>query len=307
MELYDRDMFGEEMRPRAASIVAQRFGFPPFSVLDTKTGEWQDRKRAWLALGIKSEIGRSAKAYNIVPSDYMDNGETLIDNGTSVFDPVISELVYRWFSPAGGMIVDPFAGGSVRGLVAGALGRYYWGCDLRAEQVAANDEQAREVPVPVQPMWVCGDSLLRLDIAPKADLIFSCPPYGDLEVYSDDPRDLSAMTWQNFEIVYGDIVDEAVKRLKDDRFAVFVVGDFRDPRGNYRNFVGLTVEAFLHAGCSLYNEAVLLTSVGSACMRVSKQFSNSRKFAKTHQNVLVFVKGDGKRAADACGLITEGI
>ena len=35
-----------------------RFGVPPFSVLDARQGYWQDRKRAWLALGIRSEVGR---------------------------------------------------------------------------------------------------------------------------------------------------------------------------------------------------------------------------------------------------------
>jgi len=31
---------------------------PPFSVLDARQGYWQDRKRAWLSLGIESELGR---------------------------------------------------------------------------------------------------------------------------------------------------------------------------------------------------------------------------------------------------------
>lgn len=38
--------------------LALRFGLPPFSVLDARDGWWQERKRAWLALGIKSEQGR---------------------------------------------------------------------------------------------------------------------------------------------------------------------------------------------------------------------------------------------------------
>lgn len=41
----------------AGSLAAQ-FGIPPFSVLNAREGWWQDRKRAWLALGIQSEIGR---------------------------------------------------------------------------------------------------------------------------------------------------------------------------------------------------------------------------------------------------------
>jgi len=43
-----------------ASLV-DRFGVPPFSVLDARQGYWQDRKRAWLALGIESELGRGSQ------------------------------------------------------------------------------------------------------------------------------------------------------------------------------------------------------------------------------------------------------
>ena len=45
--------------PAAPSTsLAERFGIPPFSVLDARKGWWQDRKRAWLDLGIRSELGR---------------------------------------------------------------------------------------------------------------------------------------------------------------------------------------------------------------------------------------------------------
>jgi hypothetical protein len=46
----------------ARATLAERFGVPPFSVLDARQGYWQTRKRAWLALGIESEIGRGADA-----------------------------------------------------------------------------------------------------------------------------------------------------------------------------------------------------------------------------------------------------
>jgi hypothetical protein len=46
-----------EARPIKGNL-ADRFGLPPFSVLNAREGVWQDRKRQWLALGIKSEIGR---------------------------------------------------------------------------------------------------------------------------------------------------------------------------------------------------------------------------------------------------------
>lgn len=42
------------------STLADRFGIPPFSVLDARKGWWQDRKRAWIDLGLRSELGRGA-------------------------------------------------------------------------------------------------------------------------------------------------------------------------------------------------------------------------------------------------------
>jgi len=307
--LFGSDLFGDVIKPKASGPVAERFTLPPFTILDARTGEWQKRKRAWAAMGIESETGRAgvheygleAMVIKRGAHGYSgQTGETGDQTPASLFDPLMCELAYRWFSPAGSQVVDPFAGGSVRGIVAGALGRHYWGCDLRAEQIAANEQQADEIQPAVRPVWVCGDSMDTLTDAPAADMVFSCPPYGDLEKYSDDPRDLSAMDWHAFVAAYKRIILRAVQRMKPDTFACFVVGDFRDSRGFYRNFVSETIDGFEQAGARLYNEAILATPIGSASMRVTKQFESGRKLAKTHQNVLVFCKGDWKKAANAC-------
>ena len=299
--LHGHDLFGEVVKPKASGPVAERFTLPPFTVLDARMAEWQERKRAWAALGIRGEVGRSAKTYNI--HDWADEnagGSKADGDGTSIFDPTVCELAVRWFSPAGGQVVDPFAGGSVRGIVAGCLGRQYWGCDLRAEQVAANEVQSEDIAPAVRPVWICGDSMETLADAPAADFVFSCPPYGDLERYSDDPRDLSAMDWHAFVAAYKRIILRAVGKMKPDTFACFVVGDFRDGKGFYRNFVSETIDGFEQAGARLYNEAILATAIGTASMRVASMFVPSRKLCKVHQNVLVFCKGDWRAAAAKC-------
>ena len=295
VSLYDLDLFGQSTKPEASGVVSQRFIMPPFTILDARGGDWQERKRAWKTLGIASEVGRDAgMTFGKGLGIKLENGEEAM---TSIFDPVICELAYSWFSPNGGQILDPFAGGSVRGIVAGALNRKYWGCDLRLEQIQANQQQAQEITTEIKPEWVCGDSMEMLAQAPDADMVFSCPPYGDLEVYSDDPKDLSNMEWHTFLAAYKRIILRSVQKMKNDTFACFVVGDFRDKKGFYRNFVSETIDGFEQSGARLYNEAILATSVGSASMRVTKQFDSSRKMAKTHQNVLVFCKGDWKAAS----------
>jgi hypothetical protein len=297
------DLFGEPIREAPSGPVAEMFGFSPFSVLDAKGGEWQKRKRAWLKTGIKSELGRLDGVETTVATDWMKRGST--ESGGSVFDPVLCECIYRWFCPSGGQVVDPFAGGSVRGVVAGMMGLSYWGGELRSEQVYANREQATEIKPPVEPIWVCGDSIDTLSDAPPADLLFSCPPYGDLEVYSNNPRDLSSMDYHVFRAAYSRIILRAVSRMKNDTFACFVVGDFRDRRGFYRNFVSHTIQAFEESGARLYNEAILTTPLGSAILRCGRIFKAGRKFVKVHQNVLIFCKGDWRKAAKKLGDIEK--
>ncbi len=314
---YGNDLFGEPIK-RPLGPLAQKFEWPPFSVLSARDGEWQDRKRAWLSLGIESELGRAGVAIGkhetwvkgergltwsgaAASFDYYRVKEgTRAESdvsGTSIFDPVLTELCYRWFCPPRGQIVDPFCGGSVRGIVAGLLGFKYSGIDLRQEQIDANTEQREKICPDDGIFWHCGDSVTQLTYMPECDFIFTCPPYGDLERYSDDPRDLSTMDYTAFLNSYRRIIERCSTLLRPNRLACFVVGDFRDTKtGMYRGFVADTVRAFQAVGMPLYNDAILVTAVGSLPIRVSAQFEASRKLGKTHQNILVFAKGDPKEA-----------
>lgn len=296
----------EEVQEEASKSLVERFIVPPFSVLDGRQGYWRDRRKVWLSLGIKSELGRSGDSYKNVSykEDLMKEKQV---SGTSIFDPVLCEIIYTWFSKKGSIVLDPFAGGSVRGIVAGRLGREYHGIDIREEQVLSNRDQLPEMPgLKINPCWYVGDSQNIDSILPngfKADLLFSCPPYGNLEVYSDIPGDISNMEYPKFLAAYQNIIKQAVKRLKEDSFACFVIGDIRDKEGYYRNFVSDTIGAFLNAGMNYYNEAVLLTPNGSLAQRIGKSFGDYRKLGKSHQNVLVFYKGNPKNIPERLGKI----
>lgn len=190
--------------------------------------------------------------------------------------------------------------------MASKLGLEYVGIELRPEQVEANRQQGEEIcgGEAIAPIWHQGDSrnLDRLTADLTADLVFSCPPYADLEVYSDDPEDLSTLNYPDFLRDYGAIISKAIASLRDDRFAVWVVGDLRDKKnGFYRNFVSDSIACFQKAGAMLYNEAILVNQAGSLPMRVGKQFQTSRKLGKSHQNVLVFFKGNPKRINSILG------
>jgi len=283
---------------QARKTLAERFIVPPFSVLDARQGYWQERKRAWISLGVCGELGRDEVLF--ASQDNLNEITGTKFAGISIFDPVLCELAYRWWCPAGGLVINPTAGESVYGLVASYLGYRYKGVELREEQVQANRKQNTEMGLSAE--WILGDGQdVYSLVGEDADMIMCCPPYADLEVYSDNPLDLSTMEYKEFIEVYRKIISESVKRLKDNRFAVFTVGEIRDGRGAYRNFLGETIKAFLDAGCSYYNEATLITPAGTAGIRAGRQFTTGRKLVKSHQNVLVFLKGDWHEAVKACG------
>ena len=168
---------------------------------------------------------------------------------------------------------------------------------MRPEQIEANRQQSEAIARhdDPAPSWIEGDSQHAAELAPAPaggyDFILSCPPYADLEVYSDDPRDLSTMDYPAFRDMHARIIAEACGMLADNRFAVWVIGEVRGPDGSYRGLVRDTIDAFESAGLKLWNDAILITAIGSLAIRAGTQFMKSRKLGKSHQNALVFYKG----------------
>lgn len=275
----------------------ERYIVPPVSVLDTKQGYWQKRKREWKKIGLQSEVGRNG--------DLLGSGLKKLSKkqgmnltGTSVFDPVLCEVIYNWFCIKEGIVYDPFAGGSVRGVIAEMLGHKYIGIDLSEKQIDANRINGDKLGV--CPAWHCDDSRNADKYIPdgSADLVFTCPPYHNLEKYSEHPLDLSNMNYNDFLEAYSEIISISCSKLKNNRFAVFVVGDIRDNKGAYRDFISDTKRIFKDNRLCLYNEMVLLEQYGTVPLRAAKVFESRRKTTKVHQNVLVFYKGDIKAISD---------
>ena len=270
----------------------------PFSILDTRSKEWQERKRWWInTYNIQSELGR-------------ENTESRArfweDNTVSIFDATLCEKMYEWFCPKEGRVLDPFAGGSVRGIVATEMGFIYNGIDLSDEQIEANKKQSDK------PNWITGDSEWVIDsIYNKTqDFVFTCPPYYDLEKYTNNPADLSNMDADSFDKKYYSILKKAAAKLKDNRFFAVVVSEVREQSvtgnykiGKYKGLVWKTIRACEEAGLYFYNDMILFNSQHQASRVVDTYFERNRKVASVHQNILVFVKGNPDIATE---VITNG-
>lgn len=267
--------------------------FYPFSVLDTRTKKWKDNDRMWIdKCNIKSELGREdtkSKSGFWETPDY-----------TSIFSPTLSQLMYKWFCPPKGRVLDCFAGGSVRGIVAEELGFKYTGIDISEKQIEANKLQSDK------PNWIAGDSIETVrELNEEYDFIFTCPPYHDLEVYSDNPNDISTKSYEDFMFSLEYIMYLSSKKLKDNRFIGMVVSEIRDlgttrnyKIGKYKGFVSDVIKMMEKHDLYFYNDMVLFNSQHQASRTLGTYFKRNRKTASVHQNVLVFVKGNPDLATE---------
>ena len=316
---------GSDIPKSEGNSLNDTFIIPPFSILDSRQGYWQARKKMWR--GVIGDMGQSRqgklvqsielqykdlytktaehrKTLGISFREYLEKyvpeevkereSQKVLSTGVSLFDPVLAEILCKWFTPyKGAKIFDCFAGDTQKGLVFGTCGYEFKGVELRQEQVDINNEVIAERGLPIS--YVCDDGQnVANHFEPESqDLLFSCPPYFDLEVYSDLPNDASNQgTYEEFIAILENAFKAAFGCLKENRFAVVVLGDVRSKKdGSYYDFGGDVKRIFREAGAHLYNELILIEMSSSVALR-AKKYMESRKVAKMHQNILVFYKGD---------------
>lgn len=311
-------LFEQKKQSIPSNLLHAKFGWPPFSILNTISWDWQRRKDEWENVIQDSTLGRDVKRYNATPTNTFSargaNAKT--PESISEFDPYLCELMYKWFSREGDMILDPFAGGCVRGVVAAVLGRNYYGIDLSEEQNITNITQygnilLRYPDISADAVWGTGDSDEVLDdIQQKYNMVLTCPPYYNLEKYTNDPRDLSNLpSYSEFLNKYTSILQKSAEKLVQDSFFVIVVSEVRAStaleHSEYRGFVPDTI-CILRDKCSLryYNEIILENAIGSLPIRAPKYFDRSRKIGRHHQNILIFYKGKFENIEQKFGKVT---
>jgi len=279
----------EDKEVIAHEKLQEKFIIPPFSILDTRQGYWIERKKFWKSLIKDFGESRENTLHNSTSSEKSVMNEM---PSVSILDPVLAEITNKWFGLEKCNTFDCFAGDTVFGYVSSYLGNNFTGIELRQEQAKLNNERVKGFSA----KYICDDgrNVLNHIKENSQDLLFSCPPYFDLEVYSDLENDASNQeSYEDFIEIIKSAFTNAIKCLKENRFAVITVGDVRDKDGYYYNFIEDIKRIFIKNGMKLYNELILIESLGTLPQRVQR-FMTQRKVGKCHQNVLVFYKGNTK-------------
>ena len=285
----------------------EKYIVPPFSVINSHQTYVKNRFAFWESIGLCSEDGRAEHlAYD---NRRMNKRRNKKINGTSVFNPVLCEVLYKWFTIDDSKVLDPFAGGVVRGAMASILGHSYVGYDISEKQIESNKRIFNQIKekyvINDRTEWI-NDSSMNIEMDGKQlyDFVITCPPYYNLEKYTDDPRDLSnQLSYADFLKMYREILVRSAFKLKDDCFFTITVSEIRDKKTTeYLGFVSDTINILMR-DCMLryYNEIILYNDTGNLAITSGNYLDLARKVGRQHQNVLVFYKGNPKNIRDKFG------
>lgn len=212
-------------------------------------------------------------------------------NAASIFNPVLAAQLVQAYSMEGGLIIDPFAGGGTRGIVAGAMGRQYLGIDIRPDEVQRVRDRTLELGL--EPMvQIEYDDAARADwqslLSVKANCLITCPPYWNLEVYSDDPADLSTKpTYEQFLAGISEVIRRSKFGLRNGAVAAWVVGEFRHPETNELiDFPGDVARLHQDHGFWIYDRIIYTHANPQAFWRMGV-FDKTRKLIRVHEHVIV--------------------
>ena len=202
--------------------------------------------------------------------------------------PLVEWILLRYAGPAGGRILDAFAGGPPRALVSSLMGYSYVGFEIRQVQIDENIKLLTELGLG-NVKYILGDGRFLEAEMPQFDFALTCPPYYDLEQYSDLDTDLSnASTYWEFNASMSMCAHAHLKHMKPGAFVCIVVGPFRDKRtGELIDFPAHTVQNFREAGFIYHQQIVLSKNFASAAKRSTNAWLG-KKLVPCHEFLLVF-------------------
>lgn len=209
----------------------------------------------------------------------------------SVFPaPLVEWILLRYGGSPGSRILDAFAGGPPRAVVSSIMGFNYTGFEIRQEQIDENVKLLEQLKLS-NVNYILGDGRYLSDEIGFFDCALTCPPYWNLESYSELESDISNhKTYDEFNASMALSATAHYPLIKSDGFVCIVVGPFRNKKtGELIDFPAHTVENFREAGFYYHQQIVLSKNFASAATRSTNAWKG-HKLVPAHEFLLVFRK-----------------
>lgn len=282
------ELLAQPQKPPEDNTIKSKWGWLPTSVWHLEKGSYwkrfiDDRGDPTGAIKKKGAAGEADYPY-------------------SIFNPILAERVYRYWSNDGDNVLDPFAGRTTRGLVARVMGRHYEGYEVAPTTYEQTKENLHNIENCWQPdmfspnnlgTWALHNAdgtLLEHTTDNSKDLIFTCPPYWKVEVYEVAPAQLSRIKdYDAFMALIQRCALNCCRTLKRGKYCVFVVNDFRQD-GQFYPFHADTIAAFRVADFHLHD--IVINQINSPFVTGAAKAVELRRTLKMHEYALVWRKGD---------------
>ena len=211
----------------------------------------------------------------------------------SSFNPKVADRVIKYWSNKGDIILDPFAGRSTRMIMSKINNRNYIGFDISPiaidELKKTLNKQETLSKIDVNIKLFCSDGCEMKNIQDYSiDLIFTCPPYWNLEKYESVDNQLSdCKSYMEFLNKLYECVGRCHDILKKNKFSIWVVSDFR--KGYYYCLHKDLIDIHLDSGFILWD--IIINVLNSPFISFKAGFNDNQKYTgKTHEYILVFKK-----------------
>lgn len=271
----EKEIDGEKIIDKS---MKNRLGFLPSSI-------WKPDKN--ITKYLKDIINDKCQTRETLNYNRSDRRHGVNNGKCSVFNPHLAQMVYSAYCPKNAKIYDPFGGGGTRGYIATKMGHDYTGVELRKEEYLRIKEQMKEWKITFN---IINDDCMSYTPNDEYDFIFTCPPYYDLEVYSDLDNDLSnAKTYNDYLLMLDTVLLNCYNCLKENHFAVFIIGNFRNRKGELEHLNGDLIRIAKKNGFKLWDELIWEGASNVALTRCGK-FEKNRKSVRMHEYIIILKK-----------------
>lgn len=232
---------------------------------------------------------RTTALVSVLPCSVVDVGAQQVRTGGahdaassreeySPFPAEANALCWDLFLRNATSVFDPFAGWGERGAAALARGINYLGYDINPAAIALATSRGANVKL--------SDS--RVEPLPMFDALLTCPPYWNLESYSDTGLDALA-SWDDFIEDYTRILERCYDSAQVGAMFCIVTGDWRQD-GRYFDLTFQTQRIMDNQGATPIDVVVLSRKAVSKIKVMIPQAVRLGYTVKVHETLCVWQK-----------------
>ena len=280
---------------KARQRLISRLGFIPLSVLpNMKDKKYDDRFTRDIIVETEAS--------------YIEHNYNVRNGALSRFPTRIGVFVIQFWSEPGDKIWDPCMGRGQRAAIANALGRHYIGTDIcrkfydtvigQLKKVGRRSLVGYEVFRDDPDSFHCELNKYSMELlfhdartAPiekeSVSLVFTSPPYWDIEFYDDSPEQLGiGKTYEEYLEGMEQIASVAFKALKPGGFYVLAINDFRKGGRFYLLHMDL-FQTMINVGFTPHDLVVYKISDHPLGAIFASQLEERKVTAKCHEFLII--------------------